>query len=356
MNRKITIIKALGIIAIVHGHLCIGNLIEFFYLYHIPLFFFITGYLYKEKYTENPLLMVKQRIKSLYIPFVLYSLSFLLLRNYFVKLGIYTPEFQIRSMNQYLDFLSAIFTFQYSEPLLMAFWFITCLFMVSIIFTLVRFICVKINPFYHKESTFYIVTILFLIGFFLIEQKTFLPLQLDKAFIATFFVYLGYLYKDNENRVILTGEYAFLALLALIVFGNYGRINMDLRQYSSPPFYLVCGLLGIYFTFWAGVKISKYQNNATKFLEVLGNHTFPILTLHLLAFKTITAIRINIETLNPSVLSDIFPGTIPNTDNFWRLIYTLGGVFLPVLLSLLIKVILNPLIITFYNLNKKHNA
>lgn len=87
MDRHITLIKAIGIFTVVNGHLNAGTLGHIYYFFHMPLFFFLAGYLYNDnKYSENPLLMIRQRLKSLYLPFVLYSFAFLLLRNFFIKM------------------------------------------------------------------------------------------------------------------------------------------------------------------------------------------------------------------------------------------------------------------------------
>ena len=57
MSKRIDymdILKALAIIAVVIGHCDSPHpLYNFIYLYHMPLFFFISGYFYKNEYSNN---------------------------------------------------------------------------------------------------------------------------------------------------------------------------------------------------------------------------------------------------------------------------------------------------------------
>ena len=52
--ESVTIAKAIGIILMVVGHSGLGGYpIRFIYLFHMPLFFFLSGYCFKESYLER---------------------------------------------------------------------------------------------------------------------------------------------------------------------------------------------------------------------------------------------------------------------------------------------------------------
>ncbi len=59
------IVKGVGILSIVIGHTgC--QLVPYVYLYHLVIFFFISGYLYsEEKYGDNPFLNFLTRLKKI---------------------------------------------------------------------------------------------------------------------------------------------------------------------------------------------------------------------------------------------------------------------------------------------------
>ena len=65
-QNYITIAKALGIIFMVIGHSHINEYVRsFVYLFHMPLFFFCSGYFFR---TEEPLFIaLKKRFNRLYI-------------------------------------------------------------------------------------------------------------------------------------------------------------------------------------------------------------------------------------------------------------------------------------------------
>ena len=123
------IAKGIGIVLIVIGHAFLQDstspVRSFVYLFHVPLFFIISGYFFKDAYTEQPLELIIRRIKSLWIPFIKWSILFVLLHNLFYQLGIYSTEYSIREITAKI--LGSLL-FNGTEQLLGAFWFINCLF------------------------------------------------------------------------------------------------------------------------------------------------------------------------------------------------------------------------------------
>lgn len=132
MSKRIDqmdILKALAIIAVVIGHSGSPSPIyNFIYLYHMPLFFFISGYFYKNEYSNDISLLIKKRIKSLYIPFVAYEVLFLSLHNMFFNLNIYNNVVGFKdsvehlySLQDMIDAFRSILFFQGTETLLCTF-------------------------------------------------------------------------------------------------------------------------------------------------------------------------------------------------------------------------------------------
>ena len=84
----IDIAKAIGIILVVIGHCIPGKITNFIYLFHMPMFFMITGYVFKPEENWNGYIaFIKRKIKSLYIPFVMFNILFLVLNNLFIDIG-----------------------------------------------------------------------------------------------------------------------------------------------------------------------------------------------------------------------------------------------------------------------------
>ena len=76
------------------GHTeCYWLIINFIYLFHMPLFFIAAGYFFSKKYEQDPWLFCKKRFKGLYVPFVKWSLLFLVLHNLMFKIGILNEQY-----------------------------------------------------------------------------------------------------------------------------------------------------------------------------------------------------------------------------------------------------------------------
>lgn len=86
IKKDIAIAKAIGIILMVIGHAGCPNYVEhFIYMFHMPLFFFLAGYCFKEKHLQNSKDFIIRRFKGLWVPFVSISLVFLFLHNLFLN-------------------------------------------------------------------------------------------------------------------------------------------------------------------------------------------------------------------------------------------------------------------------------
>lgn len=68
-NDTITIMKAFAIICMVAGHSYTGSHIEGFVgLFHMPVFFFCSGYCFKEKYLSDIKSYTKRKILTMWWP------------------------------------------------------------------------------------------------------------------------------------------------------------------------------------------------------------------------------------------------------------------------------------------------
>ncbi len=93
-NTSLSIAKGIAIILMCAGHAeGPGIVINFIYLFHMPLFFIAAGYFFSKKYVTDPWLFCKKRFKGLYIPFVKWSVFFLLIHNLMFKIGILNEQY-----------------------------------------------------------------------------------------------------------------------------------------------------------------------------------------------------------------------------------------------------------------------
>lgn len=70
-DNSVTIAKAIAIILMVMGHSgCPDGINSYLGLIRMPLFFFMSGYCFKEAYLNTPKEYIKKRIKGVYWPYI----------------------------------------------------------------------------------------------------------------------------------------------------------------------------------------------------------------------------------------------------------------------------------------------
>lgn len=238
--KYMNIAKAIGAILMVVGH-TESPLTNIIYLFHMPLFFFISGYLYNELYTDNIFLLIKTKIKTLYVPFISYEILFLILHNVFYKINIYSDKIgfnvqtnHLYSIKECFINLIKILTFGGTEEMAGAFWFIVSLFSVTIMFALARLTFNKLLKNNYDMIFFISILVISYIG-----SKFDLPRNLNTSMVMLFVFYLGYLYRKNEKLIPLKGNINIIAILVLLVLNKIGSISVGNNEYYNYPFLLV---------------------------------------------------------------------------------------------------------------------
>lgn len=326
----INIVKALGIILVVIGH-SISPINRLIYLFHMPLFFFISGYLYKDSYSLNPMRLIEKRLKTLYLPYIKYQLIFLIFHNTFFELNIYNQEInkiKTYSIKESLIHINNIITFHGSELMGGALWFLPALFMTNVLFCLYNYGIKRLGI--QSESKIQIILAIivsfsFILG--LLRTKLGIPQLLNNniALVAVSIFYVGYLFKKYELKVSFKIIYACIAFIVLVILWRYFKVTVAMNQnkYSNPALFIVGWVSGIYLILYISKFLDKRRN---KILNYIGSNTMIIMAFHFLAFKLVTAFQICYSSLPLTKLAS-YPVLFSN--NGWWIIYTCIGIFTP---------------------------
>lgn len=331
-SEYLDIAKALGIMAVVYGHAS-GPFANFVSLYHMALFFFVSGFFFKDSYTPDPVALVKKRIKSLYVPFITYGLFFGLLHNFLFKVNIYTERLDsvynkvsyLSTNREYLLNLLKIASFAKIEQILAPLWFLPVLFLVNMLFVAVSYVIYRIKP--GRKELWLAVAIagLFCLGFLFYPEKNLVLRPLSIAMVVTVMFYFGYLFKRYESAFDFNAAYAFACFMVLAVSSRFGTIDTGGHQFVSPAFYLACSLCGIYLNLYiakAVVAGSLLKN----FFVYAGRNTITILALHFLAFRAVNYLQVRFYDL-PSYMTGQHPHLA--SSGSWWLVYFIAGMALP---------------------------
>lgn len=256
-DKSIDIAKGIGIILVVYGHLpCLIR--EEIFLFHMPLFFLLSGYFFPLKYTMKDFLLRKS--KALLIPFLLfYILAFIyefLLSNLTLRTFIHENSY---------------FTDNINGPL----WFLLSLFEIFVIFSIVE------KYIYSRVLKLVIACVITFIGYLCAMNKVsffFFP----QACLGYIFFYLGYQIKQYnilQNRKV----YLYVIIGAILSYGLgiILKVYPDIYYLKIDPTYILFflpalggSLLVIYF--------SRYLRSKphTSWLAYLGRNSLLIMCVH----------------------------------------------------------------------------
>lgn len=284
MKPKIRKIKWLNsyrgilIIAIVAMHISIfpvfEHLMEMFSVMRMPAFFFISGYLLSEKYTDV-IFFFKHRFRQLIVP---YFIFFILTILFWHLLYTLTHKDLLSTSDLLIGMIYGVPSsglMSTAGPL----WFVLALFLSEMYFIMIK-IYVKSDI-----TKLLVLTLLGIIGFLLslyVEYR--LPWNADIAFIGVVFYGLGNLSKKYDLFHTITMDNKLIKILGIILFFyisilvSFNSTNDYARDlFDNILFSLVGAMSGII----ALVYLSTFKNiENSRILQYLGTNTYIILAFH----------------------------------------------------------------------------
>ncbi len=139
-DKSVSMARGLAIVLMVLGHTGFSEYGgKFIYMFHMPLFFFLSGYCFKSFYLSDFKKFAIKRIKGAYVPYVKWGLLFLFLHNVFYRLHFYDALFgdSLLGIRDYVVNVLRVLTLTHSEKLLGGYWFLQAYFVASFMFFLV---------------------------------------------------------------------------------------------------------------------------------------------------------------------------------------------------------------------------
>lgn len=327
------IIKGLGIIAVVLGHT--GVLGYFVSLYHLPLFFFVAGHFYNDKYTNDIFAYFGKKLKTLWWPMFKYTVFFIVFHNVFVYFhfieGIahenYLPGEYI---DKYQMLRSVILAFwgQHIEVLGGPMWFVIPLLSGLLVFSIVRNLRMKLPKKIQFYGEFLLIILFYLLGTLIIKKQIPIPYWGDLALIVLPIIYSGFISKNYIKKLVPQNT----IFLLLSVFISIGILNycvnhkiiilLSEKMIYHPVGFVVITLIGIYMNLVLGILISKVKLLVGIF-SYIGEKSFHIMALHFICFKMINIVYILVNNMSYSFMPQVVI-----TMAWWPL-YLLAGIGMP---------------------------
>jgi len=313
-------LRALAILLMVfahtnHAEADIEGVVIYIYSFHIPLFFFVSGFtFYPERY-RGPKEFITRKISTLLIPYFFFS---------FLGYGLFLiTDYPHLSFSSFCDSLFKIvyadtdlLSFAYDSPL----WFLPCLFLVEMEFYFISFL--------KKGSQIGVIIFLVVLGFVFGPRFRYVPWTAAASCVALLFYWFGFFLKDkiptlnNPSKRILI---AFGFIISAVFCYLNGPVSMAIDGYGNPFYFLLSALGGIIY-----VTLLITYTRPNRILTTLGMNTIIIFGLHgaLLFF----VIPKGEALINLTVLYSI----IPLTKVVWLnpVIIILNNFFISLLLTL----------------------
>jgi acyltransferase len=238
-------LKGLGIILIVLGHCGFPKgsiLVGYVFTFHVPLFFFISGFLFSPKKDANAFGYLKSRFNRLMVPYFWFNIIA------YLGLGITIKSYHYLTVHGFEKFIENSLIGNYtriSENTLVngGTWFLPCLFVTGMYYYLLD---KKIS---NKKIKLLIIIILSI--FIFIESKFIhfrLPWGIDIAIMALFFYGVGNLFQSEIKRFANKINSRYLFLVPVLIGINIlllNGTNMSTNQYGNYFNFVFCSFSGI---------------------------------------------------------------------------------------------------------------
>ena len=284
----IDMLRGMGALLVLLGHLVSGTSQLKFYIYsfHMPMFFFISGYLFK--YKKNIKYLVKDKIKKLIVPYFIFSIISLVIT---VLLG---TRYSIKEIVYGLLFIKG------AIPWNSSLWFFIILFY-DIIVTNIIFMFVKER----KKLLFVIFVLNITLCLVLKRYNIVLPFGVSVMFFSLIFYWLGYIFNNYIPKIknsifnIFKNKFMIFPILILFVISFYisnhnPRVVMSQCLYPKFSIFLLLALIGIFIFSYIARRI-----NNNKLLNIFSSLSLIMFSTQRIIFKFIDliALRLNVTLI-----------------------------------------------------------
>jgi fucose 4-O-acetylase-like acetyltransferase len=336
-DQTLDAVKGMGIILMVLGHAGVP-FHDFIYLFHMALFFMLSGYLWSDNKVQTLPGLGKyllSRLKGLLLPFALCNIAFTLLQTPLNLLHLNPEDTANLSLAKTAVNVAKNMLFAGDTPLGGATWFLRTLFFVYAGHALIRYIVCKLK---WGKYLFALVVLITVVATVYIDRTDLsLPMGIHTCFSAYCAFLLGWLLRRLSllpirkayNLPVAIVSFALLCLLT-----PFGPIGIGAGSIVHLPIFVVASVAGFFATY-CFAKCLKGKASAA--LAYCGRHTLWIVTLHFLAFKPVA---LGYLLLTGKSLAGLSQFPVYAHPWLWP-VYTVVGVVLPLAVYQLWKALIH---------------
>lgn len=274
-------------ICIILGHMNNSFLNHIVYTFHIPVFFLISGYFFNP--SEPLKQLITKRFKGMIVPYF-FSCGCILLLYRVIRINILhiDPE----GVNDRLRrlFIATFwaagddYSLPFDVPGIGAVWFLWATFWALIMLHSL----LKLAP----VKRAFIIIGLFIFASWTRKNIGYIPLDIQQGCIATFFIYIGYLWKENEKLLhdISWSTKAFACTLASLIwiefssqFETYWLVHCD---YGHGFVDVVSSLYASFLIIGISHVLNEKLGKFLAPIKMLGRYSIIALCAHIIELRT----------------------------------------------------------------------
>lgn len=269
-------LRAFAIILVIIGHAnrMPAMLQKLIYGFHMPLFFILAGYLFREEKYEDLSDLVKIKFRQYIVPFFVLGVINLLLNAIRESLSMGKRELLVSTGKHFIWLIYSYGTGN-RMPNCTPLWFLTCLFL-STVFLYIFLQCLKKMP--DKHIYIYICSISVVVGTLHVMNNLtkHLPWNLDGAVIGAVLMLVGHLWRKENTveKISLCGSFALLVIGLGTIYVNEPMINLNTSEVSNPLLFFV-GSIVTSLAFFALFR--QYYRVRLPLLEYIGRNTIIVM-------------------------------------------------------------------------------
>ena len=253
------------------------------YLFHVPAFFFISGYAAnREKKMSNTLKQTVVRLGS----YIILNITFIIL-NYILCSWQITRQYFNNSGKGLFEQIADFLLLGRKNEMGGATWFLFALCITSIISKLIQIVGDKTSPFIEVLGSIAVV----FCGYYLSQNTRINLYDVDLGMIGLAYYQIGSLSRKYQVGKRLDPHYYSILCIALFLFFSiYWQAwqNWPTRNFGDPGITFLGSLVGIYLVYVVSTSIEN--SILGSILSKLGKRTFAIMFFHFLVFRIISIV------------------------------------------------------------------
>jgi polysaccharide biosynthesis protein PslL len=266
----IDIAKGVGILGVVAGHIWGGPVHDALFVFHMPLFFFLSGFLFYPR--SDRFEFLTQKTVRLLIPYFFFLLFIFIPRFYHASLTIASnPDYFRDTLMTMLAGGSEL------KGTAGVFWFVTCLFCTQQIVNLLL-----TSPLRRAAAPCVAILLVFGYGNQILFPHWQLPWAANVVFMAAPIFYTGFLLRGHipGRWTTIAASAVMLTAFIFVMLGTPLAMDMKRAHYGIPLASLMAALACILVILQAGRWLAKFVF-FRRSLGMIGRASMTILFLHL---------------------------------------------------------------------------